>query len=306
MTEDIVKKENSQESAYSLMKNGKIKESVRKLETASSPAEMKRFFDAFNEDVLSNKDKALKIKDRSFFKALFSNNTKDIADVLYQQNILLAACFVLLRLNSSTGESCARMFADLVSKAKESSTVANEESSEIEDAILSIIERNAHEYHMDEVRDKAMMKLLKAASESHDFEARMTTALHEAEEEYKKASTKISQEHEQSITNIRQEYTQTIVGIRQEYETQLSSLKTDLARFKDRMELENSKLMQEVHSQKEYFISELARLGKLLADQKQDSLQKELLYRRRMKYTLFAVSSSIFVAWVISILAFVL
>lgn len=306
MTEDIVKKDNSQESAYSLMKDGKIGESVKKLETASSPAEMKRFFDAFNEDVLSNKNKALEIKDRGFFKQLVSNNTKDIAEVLYQQNILLAACFVLLRLNSSTGESCARMFADLVSKAKQSSSLANEESSEIEEAILATIERNAHEYHMNEVRDKAMMKLLKAASESHDFEARMTTALHEAEEEYKRASAKISQEHEQSITNIRQEQSQAIAGIQQEYESKLSALKTELGLYKVGLDSKFSNLHSEVQSQKEHLKSELTLLEKRLEDQHHNSLQKELLYRHKIKCILWTLGSISIASMVIAVLAFIL
>lgn len=295
MTEDITKKENSHKSAYSLMKDGKISESVKRLESASTAAEMRQFFEAFNEDVMSNKNKALEIKERGFFKALVSNNKKDIAEVLYQQNILLSACFVLLRLNSATDESCARMFADLASKAKQSSALANEESSEIEEAILATIERNAHEFHMNEVRDKALMKLLTAASESHVFEARMTTALHDAEEKYKEASDKISQEHSQSIT-----------GIRQEYETHLSSLKDELAHFKEHMELESSRLQHDVQSQKEHFTSELARLEKILADQQRQSMQKNLLYRRKIKYTLLAVCLSIFITLLISILSFVL
>jgi len=306
MTEDIVKKDNSQESAYSLMKDGKIDEAVNKLVTASSADEIMLFCNAFKEEVASNKNRVFEIKDRGFFKSLVSNNAKDIGDVLYQQNILLAACFVLLRLNSSNGEVCARMYAELFSKARQSSSLANEESSEIEEAILATIERNAHEHHMNEVRDKAMMKLLKAASESHDFEARMTTALHEAAEEYKSASAKISQEHEQSITNIRQEQTQAIAGIHQEYESKLSALRSEFDLYKQHIGSECSILHSEVQSQKEHFKSELALLEKRLEDQQHNSLQKELLYRHKIKCILWTLGTSSIAATVVAILALVL
>jgi len=147
--------------AYQLMLAGKQEDAVRVLLSDNDGSKMLSFVKKTEEALQAHKEHANEVKDRSFWKKLFSNNTKDLADVLCDQNIIMSSFFIMLRLQNISGEACSRMLSELYKYAENEANTTGTENKNIQQAIISTLERNQEEYLANQLRDKALMKLLK-------------------------------------------------------------------------------------------------------------------------------------------------
>lgn len=179
--------------AYALMIKGDLDAAVSCLETNGTP-EMKNFIKAIDSALQENKEDAQEVKDRGFWKRLFSSNTKDLGNVIFEQNTVLSALYVLLRVQSFSGESCSKMLAELYSYADKEANTSRVENNNIQKAIIATLEKNANEFHLNELRDKALMKLLKAAENSSCFESDIRIKLGEAQKAFEDSESRINKD----------------------------------------------------------------------------------------------------------------
>lgn len=194
--------------AYTLMIKGDLEGAIDTLQRNGAP-ELRNFYTAIDTEIQTNKSEAQEIKDRSFWKRLFSSNTKDLGNTIFEQNTVLSALYVLLRIQSFSGESCSKLLAELYNYADKESSTAGVESSNIQKAIINTLEKNAKEFHLNELRDKALMKLLKAAENASCFENDIRIKLGEAQKAFENSEAIVKKDLEQA----KQTYDQNVKSI---------------------------------------------------------------------------------------------
>lgn len=139
----------------------------------------------------SSRKEAASLKDRGLFGRLTSNNVNDIGNVLGKQNIVIACLYLLMQIQSFSIEACNDMLATLYKEVDKTSENSTEQSSIITQTFKDVLEDYRKRLEKDGIRDKALMKLLKAAENSKDFEASIKDELEKAKSEYKSAVEKI-------------------------------------------------------------------------------------------------------------------
>lgn len=178
------------DSAYNKMLKGNIDGAVESL-VENGKNEFENFVKSINSALEENREHSTDVKDRGFWKALFSSNTKDLGSILFEQNTLLSALFVLIRLQGLSGEACSKMLSDLYTYAGKEADTTGQEKNNIQNAIIATLEKNVQEFKLDEIRDKALMKLLKAAENSAKFEKDMRVIAGSAKKSYEDSEQKI-------------------------------------------------------------------------------------------------------------------
>ena len=148
--------------------------------------------EALEANIKVSQKEAADIKERGWFDRLKSNNVNDIGKILSNQNIVIACLFVLMQLQSWSIESNAEMLATLCAEVDKESQNSTDESSSIKQIVRDVLESNKLKIERDELRDKALMKLLKAAENSREFENAMRDALQLVKEEYHQSEQKLN------------------------------------------------------------------------------------------------------------------
>ena len=151
----------------------------------------------------SSRKEAASLKDRGLFGRLTSNNVNDIGNVLGKQNIVIACLYLLMQMQSFSIEACNDMLAALYREVDKTSEDTTEQSSIITQTFKDVLEDYRKRLEKDGIRDKALMKLLKAAENTKDFEAGIKDEVERAKSEYKSAIEKIyalSEENQKKLS----------------------------------------------------------------------------------------------------------
>lgn len=192
----------SQSEAYNRMLQGQYDEAIQVLLNDSQLTEFNKFINAINFDLQENKQHAEDIKDRNFFKRLISSNTKDIGNVLFEQNISLSAFYILLRLLSTSSLKDRKLLLNLYEYAQKEADIASNEQTSIQKGIIAILKKNEEDFKQNEIRDRALMKLLKEAQALEDFKNGLSQLVSQIEQKYE-AEHKHYEKFDADIQNLK-------------------------------------------------------------------------------------------------------
>lgn len=144
-----------------LVEQGNYENAVKEL--SENPQAFNEWIKCIGNTIKEGKDKATDIKERGFFKKMFSSNTKDLAEVLLTQNSTLSNFYVLLLLVVHVCKGNAALLSKLCQSIKDDSTLASEESQGLMKLASNFLESNLHDMQNQQLREDAIMKLLKNA-----------------------------------------------------------------------------------------------------------------------------------------------
>lgn len=214
----------SQSEAYNRMLQGQYDEAIQVLLNDSQLTEFNKFIQAINCDLHENKQHAEDIKDRNFFKRLISSNTKDIGEVLFEQNISLSAFYILLRLLSTSSQKDRKLLLNLYQYAEKEAKVVSNEQTSIQKGIIAILKKNEEDFKQNEIRDRALMKLLKEAQAIEDFKNGLSQLVSKIEQKHKEAERKLQEKYDKDIQSIK---------------TDIKTQKDDINKKIDKTDLDN-------------------------------------------------------------------
>lgn len=160
---------------------------------SANPEAFNRFVKSTELALSESKDMASAVKDRNFIKRIFSSNTSDLAKVLLEQNDVLTRFFVLLQLLTLQTKGNSGILLKICDAIKTSSDVDGQEQGNLQKIAISFLEQNIEAIKAEEIRDKALMKLLKAAESSAAFENSIREAHSRVEKQYLDSSNKLQQ-----------------------------------------------------------------------------------------------------------------
>lgn len=169
---------------------------------ASNPESMAQFVKSTELALLEGKDNAKIIRDRSFFKKLFSSSTSDLAKLLLEQNDVLTRFFVMLQLLVSQSKGNAKYLSDICSAIKNASDVGDAEGGNLQRIAVNFLEQNIEAAKAERVRDLALMKLLKSAELNAVFEQDMRDAEAKAEARYEKSAKQLKNDYNAFVSTI--------------------------------------------------------------------------------------------------------
>lgn len=179
---------------------------LRELLTGKDRAKyMKLLIKSLNNTLEASRKEAIDLKERGFWGRLKSNNVNDIGAVLGKQSIVIACLYLLIQMQSFSIEACNDILAALYKEVDKISEESTDQSSVIAQTFQEVIEGYKKRLEKDGVRDKALMKLLKAAENSKDFESDIRGELENAKSEYSAAVKKlfdINQNNQNELTNL--------------------------------------------------------------------------------------------------------
>lgn len=151
----------SQSSVLVKISNGQFEDAITEL--LDNPEAFSSLIKAVDSNIGNSKADVESIRDRIFFEKIFSNNVKDLADVLFKQNQTLAALFVMLQIQSMSGVATAKLLGQLLEYSKDEADTAGKEKGNLQQVAIRMLEYNTKELKKDEIRDKALMKCLRSA-----------------------------------------------------------------------------------------------------------------------------------------------
>lgn len=189
MAEDRIIITDLNPASYQAMISGRFNDALEML--LRDPEELPRFLKVLDNAVSENKSHALEIKDRNFFKRMLASNTTDLANVAYEQNVVMSAFYLILLLQNTKTEASQKLLAQLYNYADNEAKTTGKEQNNIQRLILDVLNKNAYDHYLDEVRDKALMKLLRSAEYQHQFEDEMREEAKTARENYESAKVAI-------------------------------------------------------------------------------------------------------------------
>lgn len=238
----------SQSKAYNCMLQGQYDEAIQILLNDSQLIEFNKFIQAINCDLHENKQHAEDIKDRNFFKRIISSNIKDIGEVLFEQNISLSSFYILLRLLSISSQKDRKLLLNLYEYANQEANVAGQEQTSIQKGIIAILKKNEEEFKQNEIRDRALMKLLKEAQAIEDFKNGLSQLVSQIEQKYNEAERKLQEKYGQLQSDLSkkmdsEEFQQQIMIEKQEIETLKEATNAEINSLKEEYSHEKEKLL---------------------------------------------------------------
>lgn len=157
------------------------------------------YFSAFiksTETALSeNKSRAEIIKDRKFFKRLFSSSSSELAQLLLEQNDVMVRFFVMLQLLTLQNKNNISVLTKLCSAIQTDVDTSGKEQGNLQKIAITFLEQNIESIKAEETRDKALIKLLKFAEQNAAFEKRMISAEENAEKRYQESLQKLNNDY---------------------------------------------------------------------------------------------------------------
>ena len=160
-------------------------EGLRKLLTGKDRIKyMESLLVGIDNIIKDSQKEASAIKERGIFKRFTNNNVNDIGSVLSKQNVVIACLFLLMQMQSYSIEACNDMLAALSRGIDETSNDSTEQSLIIAQTFRDVLEDYKKKLEKDGIRDKALMKLLKAAENSKDFEIGIRAEVAKIKSEY--------------------------------------------------------------------------------------------------------------------------
>lgn len=223
----------SQSKAYNCMLQGQYDEAIQILLNDSQLIEFNKFIQAINCDLHENKQHAEDIKDRNFFKRIISSNIKDIGEVLFEQNISLSSFYILLRLLSISSQKDRKLLLNLFEYAEKEAKVVSNEQTSIQKGIIAILKKNEEDFKQNEIRDRALMKLLKEAQAIEDFKNGLSQLVSQIEQKHKEAERKLQEKYDTDIQSIK---------------TDIKTQKDDIKKKIDKTDLDNYIKAEEVYT----------------------------------------------------------
>lgn len=172
---------------------------------SSDPEAIAQFVESTEIALKEGKEKAVVIRDRGFFKKLFSSPSSDLAKLLLEQNDVMTRFFVMLQLLTLQSEGNAKYLADICTAIKKASDTGDAEEGNLQRIAVTFLEQNIETKKAEKVRDLALMKLLKAAELNAVFESEMRGAEEKAEKKYLDSSNKLKREYESLQNTVKAE-----------------------------------------------------------------------------------------------------
>ena len=169
---------------------------------ASNPEAIAQFVKSTESVLKEGKDKATIIRDRSFFKKLFSSSTSDLAKLLLEQNDVLTRFFVMLQLLTIQTKGNAKYLSEICSAIKGASEVDDAEGGNLQRIAVNFLEQNIEAAKAERVRDLALMKLLKSAGLNAVFEQDMRTAEAKAEASYEASARQLKNDYDAFVSTV--------------------------------------------------------------------------------------------------------
>ena len=202
---------------------------------------MRALLESLEKTIESSRKEAASLKDRGLFGRLASNNVNDIGNVLGKQNVVIACLFLLMQMQSFSIDACNDMLAALYKEVDKSSEDTTEQSSIIAETFRDVLEDYRKKLEKDSVRDKALMKLLKAAENSKDFEADIRGELGKIQSEYSTAVEKLYKINEDNQKNLSNQ----ILQIRKNFDEKVAEIDNS---YKESIELLNRRLKYTIYA----------------------------------------------------------
>ena len=209
---------------------------LRELLTGKDRAKyMELLIESINNTIEKSRKEAIDLKERGLWGRLKSNNVNDIGAVLNKQSIVIACLYLLIQMQSFSIEACNDMLAALYKEVDKTSEDTTEQSSIITQTFKDVLEDYRRRLEKDGIRDRALMKLLKAAENTKDFEAGIKDEVERAKSEYKSAIEKIYELSEENQKQLSEQ-----IRVAQEnFDTKISSMEKS---NKEAIELMNKRL----------------------------------------------------------------
>lgn len=126
------------------------------------------FISILEKQIKSNLSSVDSIKNRNFIKRITSPNIKDIGNILVEQNNIQAMFYIMLQLQTLSGAQCATILKSLTNKVNRKTKQDGDSFNAISNTFIQILEKNNSEACKNEIRDNALMKLLKDAKITKD------------------------------------------------------------------------------------------------------------------------------------------
>ena len=246
---NIIPINNSQSEVLELIASGKYDLAVEKI--SESPEAFNVLVSSIGKKLQEEKKSVEKIRDRNFFKRLFSSNIKDVASIVLSQNETMSNFFVMLQLTAMATKGNAKVLYRICDCLKRGTDASELEDSSIRRMAISFMEDNIKAIEEERIRDEAIMKLLKAYAEfkqaiidigekEKDIEQSIDELTFDIKEDLRKQEEKTNKSFEEtsaSINNLQKEtikqidnlrtYTNTITGkLKQEFEKRIDTLKS--------------------------------------------------------------------------------
>ena len=211
----------SQSSVYEQITNGQFDDAINEL--LANPEAFSLLIKAVDSNLSLSKGNTESIRDRSFFKKVFSNNIKDLADVLFQQNQTLAAIFVMSQIQSMSGAASAKLLGQLLENSKDEADTTGKEKGNLQQVAIKMLEYNTKELKKDEIRDQALMKCLRSAEILQETIDDIKKRLNEANINYEDClaslrdeSAKVILENEQELQKAKDSFDSVINSLNEE------------------------------------------------------------------------------------------
>ncbi len=242
---NIIPLNNNQSEALELIASGEYDLAVEKI--AESPEAFDVLVSSIGKKLQEEKKSVEKIRDRNFFKRLFSSNIKDVASIVLSQNETMSHFFVMLQLTAMATKGNAKVLYRICDCLKRGTDAGELEDSSIRRMAISFMEDNIKALEEEKIRDEAIMKLLKAYAEfkqttidveikEHGIEQSITHLRSDVEEKIRRQEKKTNELFEKasaSISNSQNETRKQIDNLRNH---------TDSITEKLKHESENAKL----------------------------------------------------------------
>lgn len=215
-------------------------EGLRKLLTGRDRIKyMRSLLEGIDNIIKDSQKEASAIKERGIFKRITNNNVNDIGDVLSKQNVVIACLFLLMQMQSYSIEACNDMLAALSGGVEKASSDSTEQSSIIAQTFREVLEEYRKKLEKDGIRDKALMKLLKAAENSKDFETDIRNELEKVKSEYSANVEKLYKLNEEN---------------KKEISAEVHEIKKQLGRKISKMNISNNESIEILNKRLKYTI----------------------------------------------------
>ena len=187
---------------------------------AQEPEAFKKFLDSTERALIESKSQAGVIKDRNFFKKLFSSNTADLAKIVLEQNDIMTRFYVILQLLSMQTKGNATYLVKICEAIKSSADVEDQEQGNLQKIAVNYLEQSIEAAKAEEVRDRALKKLLKSAERTALFEQEIREAHKKASKQYEESSESLKKEFDSYSESLKEELSSFEKEIKQAFEDQ--------------------------------------------------------------------------------------
>lgn len=145
-----------------------------------------------SESIKQSKSSAEAIRDRGWWKKMWSSNSTDLAKIIIDQNGTISNFFVILKLLILQTKGNVKLMTNLCSTIQNFNNVEGKEQDNLSKLAILFLEQNIESIKDEELRDKALKKLLIAAEMTDQFEFRMASEVSEIEDSNKSFKEEIN------------------------------------------------------------------------------------------------------------------